>query len=783
MIGKWLEPQEVTVQPSFAQAVGGHPLVAQILMRRGITSPQAARAFLNPTYYSPASPYDLPDMPKAVERLQRAIRHRETICVWGDFDVDGQTATAVLVSTLRASGAEVLFYLPIRETESHGIHLPRLKSLLKQRVGLLLTCDTGISAHEAIAYANHQGVDVIITDHHDLPSSLPPAFAILNPKLLPSDHPLATLPGVGVAYKLAEALYHQANQSTQAEQFLDLVALGIVADVAMLSGDTRYLLQRGLNALRNTHRLGLRALMEMAELTPNHLSEEHIAYILAPRLNALGRLADANRAFEFLTTYDLSRARLLAAELEGLNAQRKLLSDQVLQACQSQIERDPTLLGEAALVLSHPSWPAGVIGIVAGRLAERYHRPVVLISAPPGQMARGSARSVEGCNITQAIAAQAHLLDNYGGHPMAAGFTLSPENIPEFRRLLSRTVGEMLRTAQVEPSLQIEAYIPLANLSPQLVEDLERLAPFGPANPPLVIASQALRLHRHSTIGRSQEHLQLIVEEERHKTYKVIYWNSSVEDLPEAILNGEPFDLAYLARSSNFRGQPEVQIEWVDFRLAEATILSLHRFSQPIEVVDCRRSNDPLTTLQQVFRSEEFQIWCEGEDRLRLAQHGIPAHHRGELAQANGLVIWTSPPGDEELQAALEKVAPQKVYLFGSAPQTAIAEDFLKRLVGLMKHALNAHQGKVNLTTLAAETAQREATVRAALAWLQAHGDLTIQSEEAGMVWLSAGGIRQENALKKLSASLKSLLEESTAYRTYFRNADKDDLINPPRQR
>ena len=783
MIGKWLEPQEVTVQSAFAQAVGGHPLVAQILMRRGITNPQAARAFLNPTYYSPASPYDLPDMHKAVERLQRAIRHRENICVWGDFDVDGQTATALLVSTLRDLGAEVFSYIPIRETESHGIHLPRLKTLLKRRVGLLLTCDTGISAHEAITYANCQGVDVIITDHHDLPSSLPPALATLNPKLLPFDHPLATLPGVGVAYKLTEALYDQANQSTQVEQFLDLVALGIVADVALLSGDTRYLLQRGLNALRNTQRLGLRALMEMAELTPTYLSEEHIAYILAPRLNALGRLADANLALEFLTTHDLSRARLLAAELEGLNAQRKLLSDQVLQACQSQIERDPSLLGEAILVLSHPSWPPGVIGIVAGRLAERYRRPVVLISTPPGQLARGSARSVEGCNITQALAAQAHLLTNYGGHPMAAGFAIPPENIPEFRRLLSRTVGEMLRTAHVEPSLQIEAYIPLAELSPQLVEDLERLAPFGPANPPLVLASQAMRLQRHSTVGRSQEHLQLVVEDENHRTYKAIYWNSNIEDLPEAIRSGEPFDLAYLARSSNFRGQPDVQIEWVDFRLAESTILGLYRLSQPIEVVDYRQVDDPLAILQQVCQTGEVQVWCEGEDRLRLAQHGIPTHHRGELSQATGLVIWTSPPGDEELREALEKVAPQKVYLFGIAPQTANVEGFLKRLAGLMKHALNAHQGKVNLTTLAAETAQRETTVRAGITWMQAHGDLTIHSEEGGMLYLSAGGIREENALNKLSACLKGLLEESTAYRTYFRNADKDDLINPPRQR
>ncbi len=272
--------------------------MAQTLVRRGVTTPAAAVAFLDPDAYMPAPPDALPGMPRAVSRLWRAVRGGEPICVWGDFDVDGQTATALLVGTLADLGAHVTYHVPVRENESHGVNLPNLKRVIAEGARLILTCDTGIAAHEAVSYARSQGVDVIVTDHHSLPAVLPDAAAVVNPKLLPGDHPLADLPGVGVAYKVAEALYERARRTNEAARGLDLVALGIVADVAIQRRDTRYLLQRGLAALRATsgaQRLGLRALMETAELDPAWLSEEHIGFVLGPRLNAAGRLADAER--------------------------------------------------------------------------------------------------------------------------------------------------------------------------------------------------------------------------------------------------------------------------------------------------------------------------------------------------------------------------------------------------------------------------------------------------------------------------------------------------------
>ncbi len=278
-------------------------------------------------------------------------------------------------------------------SESHGINIPHLQEILDHGAKLILTCDTGITAHEAVEVARTRGVDMIITDHHDLPESLPPAVAIVNPKLLPEEHPLATLSGSGVAYKLSEELFARFGRSNEAARQLDLASLGLVADLARLTGDARYLVQRGLEALRNTSRLGLQIIMEMAELVPAALTEEHIGFVIGPRLNALGRLGDANPAVDLLTTTDAVRARVLATQLEGLNAQRQLLCSQVTRAAEAQLQADPALLTKPVLVLGHPSWPGGVVGIVASRLVERYRKPAILFSTPAGEPAHGSARS------------------------------------------------------------------------------------------------------------------------------------------------------------------------------------------------------------------------------------------------------------------------------------------------------------------------------------------------------------------------------------------------------
>jgi single-stranded-DNA-specific exonuclease len=773
MVKLWLEPQEISIPAELTAAVGGHPLVAETLARRGITTPDAIRAFLDPGFYQPTPPAELPGLAMTASRLVEAIRQHEPICVWGDFDVDGQTATTVLVTTLRALGAQVAFHIPVRERESHGVNLPVLSEMIAHGAKVVLTCDTGITAHEAAAYARTQGVDFLITDHHDLPPSLPESLAVVNPKLLPENHPLSTLPGVGVAYKLAEELCNLLAPPTfQVSSLVDLAALGIVADVAVQTGEARYLVQCGLEALRKTKRPGLKALMESAEFNPSWLTEEHIGFVIGPRLNALGRLSDANLSVEFLTTQDIGRARVIASMLEGLNARRQLLTSQVFQAAQAQIEREPALGDDPALVLWQPAWPAGVIGIVASRLAAHYGRPVVLLACPPGELARGSARSTAGINITAAIAEQKDLLVNFGGHPMAAGLSLEAEHLPEFRRGLVNTIHRMTGGIQPEAILQVDGYLSLPELSLDLAEDFQRLAPFGPGNPALVLVARNLSLIKHSPIGRGDEHLQLVVEDENGNSQKVLWWQGAGFPLPQG-----HFDLAFTLRASDFRGARDIQVEWVDTRLLEE-VIQVAEQARRIEVVDYRHQEHPLAILKQLANEREIQVWCEAEASEKLKAIDINSRGRQELAACQALAIWTTPPGPGELQAALEQSVPEVVYLFGVDPETGDQHTFLKRLAGLVIYTLNHRDGQTDLASLAAATAHSQLTVRTGLDWLAARGDVVIVSAEDDRLKLAAGSKVKTDEIERTVEFLKALLEETAAYRTYFHKADKDGLIN-----
>jgi len=769
---RWIDPSPVEIPASFADAstwlstsLDLPALIAQTLVRRGITSIAAARAFLDPDSQLLASPYELPGMESAVERILLAIRNKEQICVWGDFDVDGQTATTLLVQTLQTLGADVTYHIPIRAVSSHGVHIPQLTEIIDQGLKLILTCDTGITAHESVDYAKSRGVDFVITDHHEPGKTLPDAAAVVNPKLLPEDHSLANLAGVGVAYKLAEALLSsndfsrsktattpalpEGARTVATTDLLDLVALGLIADVALLRGETRTLAQKGLKALRNSERLGLKIIAEFANQPLSQATEEYIGFVLAPRLNALGRLGDANPAVELLTTSDPSRARVLAAQLEGLNAQRKLLTNQVYQAAEAQLRADPSLLTQPAIILGNPAWPGGVIGIVASRLKERYNKPVILLNTAEGEPARGSARSIEGLHITEAIASQSDLLLGYGGHPMAAGLSLEQANLSAFRKGLGKTIEQMLgAAAREEPTLQIDAWMPLDELALDLANSIERLAPFGAGNPSLTFASRGLRLKSAAALGRGGEHVRLNVEDENGNQQRILWWNGGGEDLPEG-----KFDLAYSVRASTFRGERQLALEFVDFRVVEEKAVEVK--SEQIEVIDLRGNVEQFSRLT-------VQTYAEGDDKKKIA--GVD---RFNLHPSDELVIFTTPPGPADLKSILEQVKPQKVYLIAQNPPVEKADEFLMRLAGMTKFVIAKKGGETSISALSAATAQREATVRIGLEWLAAGGHVTIAGEDDAVLLSHGSGEGNEYVRKELFVAVKGLLEETAAFLNY----------------
>ena len=774
----WQLYPEQAISKEMAGLAGGYSLISQYFARRGLGSVQDIRAYLDPDQYPPAPPSDLPGLGSAVERLSQAIRAKKRICVWGDFDVDGQTATALLFSSLRQLGAEVRYHIPIREHESHGIQPQALQKEIDLGFDLLLTCDTGIAAHAAIQRAAAHGIQTIVTDHHALPTELPPAEVIINPRLLSSqDHPLASLPGVGVAFMLAEALFDHYEMPQASQEYLDLVALGIVADVASLQGDNRYLLQLGLRQLQDPSRPALQALYETAQIKPGTVNEETIAFALAPRLNAVGRLADANPMVDFFTTSDLSAARLQAQVIEGLNAQRKLLTDQVFKAAIAQVERDPSLLDTSALVIAYPTWPAGVIGIIASRLVEFFHKPVVLFSTPPGEPGRGSARSIPGIDITQAIASQADLLLGYGGHPMAAGLSLQPEYIPGFRQGLSQAVDLQLAQrgdlGEGASTFFIDAYYPFGSLSLDFIDHLERLSPFGPGNPTPVLVAQNVRIDSSQPVGLHDEHLRLRLLDPSGSHQDVIWWQAgSLSSAPGFTFPDDPFDLAYTVHSHDFRGQRSIQVEWLDYRLTPQDQVSLASPLVERKLVDYRRIDSPLEKLQELVQKTSVQVWAEGP-----GLPPVPTLDRFHLEPNQALIVWTVPPSRSTLVDAITRTRPDEIYLFGSHPGLSQLVPFIERLSGLVKYALRHTSQPVELSTLATALAHQPDTLRMGLSWLQAKGIIVCEwvTEERVLIKRSSGQALPN--FKSIEASLTAALEETEAFRRFYLRQDFEALL------
>ncbi|RME71008.1 MAG: single-stranded-DNA-specific exonuclease RecJ [Chloroflexi bacterium] len=749
----WIFPTPQKIPPDLLD-FAGDSLLARLLVQRGLSTPAQARAFLDPAAYTPAPPEDLPDLPAAVIRLRQAIERQELVCVWGDFDADGQTAASLLVSALRSLGAVVCFYIPNRLTESHGIKIPALQAQLDRGIRVLLTCDTGIAEHQAVDLARSRGVDVIITDHHDLPERLPDALAAINPKRLAPHHPLRELPGVGVAYQLALALYRAFDRGPEAGHLLDLVALGIVADVARQVGDTRYLLQKGLECLQEPSRPGLQAVLDNIGIKTARLTEEHIGFWLAPRLNALGRLGDANQGVELLTTGDPARARVLAARLEALNDRRKMLVDQTTAEALAQLENHPALTDYNALVLAGEGWHPGVLGLVASRLAERFARPAVVLTLRPNGLAQGSARSVPGCDIHRAIRRQAHLLTSFGGHPQAAGLSLPAEHIIAFRQGLSAALAGCV--ADFEPEIRIDAVVPLAQIGPDLLSTIRRLAPFGNGNPAVQLACRGVAVVEEAVFGRTGQHKRVVVQDEAGTRQTFIWWGGALEPTPDG-----KFDLAFTLGPDEYRGGGAVQAVWLAARPWKPAVIA-----PPVAWLDWRELARPEAELARlVAQQPETLVWAEAASTA-----GVQTVSRLHLRPADTLVVWSAPPGQDVLEWAVARTRPRQVIVVGQPSAPDSAGQFMRQLMGRLKYAVRHRNGMVAVSELAAALGHRATTVDLALDWLVAQGKLHLTREDEDLRQVRpADGPSAEAG--ELEAMLKSALAETAAYRRFFRQA------------
>jgi single-stranded-DNA-specific exonuclease len=464
---------------------------------------------------------------------------------------------------------------------------------------------------------------------------------------------------------------------------------------------------------------------------------------------------------ELLLTQDPARARVLAAQIEGLNAQRRLLTSQVYEAAESLLKKNPKWLLEPGIVLSQPNWPGGVVGIVANRLVDRYHKPAILLTESEDGMVRGSARSVEGLHITHAIAAQQENLLGFGGHPMAAGLSLTKDKLSAFRKGFFKAVEKQLGSGmREEPTLQIDAWLDLKEIHIDLANALESLAPFGAGNPSLMFATRHVKMKSTTTLGRTKEHLKLWVEDETGNVRDILWWGGAGEELPE---EGSVFDIAYSLRSSSFRGEKQVTLQFEEFRVTQEAPVELRK--REIEIRDWRLQTHPVEELP-----EGTLVWAEAGDRSK-------GRGRYDLQESEQFAMYTTPPSSQVLRAVLETVKPRTVYVFAASPQEQSIEEFLNRLAGLAKYAINQRAGKLTVHELAVVTSGRERAVEIGLEWLAAGGHVSMLREEDAYILSKGSGLANQYLQKELYTAVKGILNETAAYRAHFRRADLKSLL------
>ncbi|HEY9818793.1 MAG TPA: single-stranded-DNA-specific exonuclease RecJ [Candidatus Obscuribacterales bacterium] len=570
------QPDQVA---DIAQGLGLPPLLAQVLVNRGIESVAAAHHFVNPEVVQLPSPLEeFPDLATALDLLLDAIAHHHKIAICGDYDADGMTSTALLLRSLRYLGAQVDYAIPSRMSEGYGINRRIVEDFHADGVRIILTVDNGIAAYDPIAYARELGLVVIITDHHDLPPQLPPANAILNPKLLDIASPYSGVAGVGVAYILAVCLA-QALQQTKdlTTPLLELFTLGTIADLAPLTGVNRRWVRRGLKLLPRSRILGIQALIQVAGLANEDkaLKPEAIGFRLGPRINAVGRIADPQVVIELLTTDDPGRALELAMVCEQINQHRQRLCELIEQEAIAWCEAtQPDLMNDRVLVVVQPGWHHGVIGIVASRLVERYGVPVFIgtYEQEDQQHIRGSARGIPEFNVFKALQFTETVLEKYGGHRAAGGFSLKAEHLDEFRFRLSLSANQQLMPQHLKPLVTVDAQADFQDLSLHLCEQIDRLHPCGMENPDPVFWSGPVRVLEQRVIGKNQDHLKLtlgqISDAAEEVTFKAIAWRwGEYCPLPS------PIDIAYRLKINEWNNSRTLELELIGVRPNAATPL------------------------------------------------------------------------------------------------------------------------------------------------------------------------------------------------------------------
>jgi len=559
-------PRDHAAEMDLAQQAGIHSLVAAILRARGYTNAAEVARFLQSDLDSLANPFDLPDMREAAERIVLAVGQGEPILVHGDYDADGITSTALLVRFLSKLGADVHYYIPHRLHDRYGLMPTAIERAVEKGIKLILSVDCGVSDLDAIARANELGAEVIVIDHHEPGPELPAAL-VVDPKRKDASGESVDLAAVGLAYKVAAAVCTLLDMPVNSlrRAFFDLVAIGTVADVSPLTGDNRTMVKHGLSLLPTTQKAGLRALMDISGLNGT-LTAQDIGFRLAPKLNAVGRMADATDAVDLLLATDPDEAMRLAVKLEGHNRERQRVQEAIYCTAVAKVCSEVDLDSEPIVVLAADDWHIGVIGIVASKVVEEFSRPAFLMGRD-GEYYRGSARSVPGFNVAEALEECSDLLVRFGGHSLAGGFTLTTDTLPAFRERLNEIGRRVLRPQQLCPTIDIDCEVDIEEIDTDLIEGLREMGPFGQGNPEPVLMSTGLEVLEARCVGSNGAHLKLLAGR-GHLVFDCIGFRQG--DLADGLRQGALVDIAYTPEFNDFNGRRGIQLRLAAVRPTRA---------------------------------------------------------------------------------------------------------------------------------------------------------------------------------------------------------------------
>ncbi|ACV63103.1 single-stranded-DNA-specific exonuclease RecJ [Desulfofarcimen acetoxidans DSM 771] len=595
-----IKENDLATQSIITKELGVSPILAQLMVNRGLGTVEQIKNFMEYDLSSLNNPYILQDMQKAVNRIIEAVNRSEKILIYGDYDVDGITGTALLVGALRRLTDHVNYYIPHRIKEGYGLHKEAVEKAAGQGYSLIITVDCGISGKEAVDWSvQNTKTDIIITDHHEPPPVLPAALAVINPKRKDCEYPFKELAGIGVALKLVQAVYAAANMSSETwKEYLDIVCLGTIADVVPLLGENRILVKYGLPYLTKTSKKGLIALIKASGLRGD-ITSGQVGFVLAPRLNAAGRLGDPFMAVELLLTEDEAQANQIAVVLDEKNRKRKSVEDAALKEAIQMIEREISFKQSKVLVLASEEWHPGVIGLVASRLVERYYKPVLAI-ALDGEQGKGSARSIPGFNLYQALEHCGKNLSGYGGHTMAAGFSLKRESLDNFIREINVYADEVISEDLLVPVMNLDGIFSLNDITEQVIAEIEKLAPFGQANPGPLLCCPEIQVVNFKGVGKEGEHLKIKIRKENGFIDGIGF---NLASYSEMLATAERVNLAFVPEINEWQGKRHISLRIKDIQ-ADTNIYRDSTGSQSINFTLAQEANCSTKNTYLMFQPE-----------------------------------------------------------------------------------------------------------------------------------------------------------------------------------